>query len=217
MLQTDWNFPNAQPDPVQAAAAMQKNLQAQAKQWIDSAWFRPTPQVAAQPQGQGQNYNQNRNYSQGALSRFNSNVPRSLIGSESGGNWFAYNDEIGHGGAKGHDGILQFGEARLTDAKRAGIIPANMTRQQFRQNIDAQIAVSNWHFDDIDKNIRARGFDGYVGQTIGGVPITWDGMRSMAHLGGFGGLSRFLTSGGQYNPSDSFGTSLAAYGKRHQG
>lgn len=147
---------------------------------------------------------------------FADNVPRSLIGTESGGNWAAQNGEVGAGGKAGHYGILQFGNARLEDAKRAGAIPVNMTPQQFMASPDAQVAAANWHFSDIDRRIVAQGYDRYVGQTVGGVPITMDGMRSMAHLGGFGGLSKFISSGGGYNPADSFGTSLAAYGKTHQ-
>ena len=91
-----------------------------------------------------------------------------------------------------------------------------MTPEQFKANPKAQVAVSNWHFNDIDNNIRKNGYDQMVGQSIGGVPISMDGMRAMAHLGGFGGLSKFITSGGTHNPADSFGTSLAAYGKRHR-
>lgn len=146
---------------------------------------------------------------------FNDNVPRSLIGTESGGNWGATNDEVGSGGVRGHDGILQFGAARLDDAKRAGVVPAGMTREQFKASKSAQIAAANWHFDDIDKRARKAGYDKLIGQDIGGVPISWNGMRSMAHLGGFGGLSQFISTGGKYNPADSFGTSLKKYGRTH--
>lgn len=151
---------------------------------------------------------------------FADNVPRSLIGTESGGNWSAYNNETGSGGMRGHAGILQFGQARFGEAKASGAIPSDMTFEAFGSGTPesraAQIAAANWHFADIDSRIKANGYDKYVGQNIGGVPITWDGMRSMAHLGGFGGMSSFLKSGGGYNPSDAYGTSLAAYGRTHQ-
>jgi len=143
------------------------------------------------------------------------NVPRSLIDTESGGNWMAANSEAGHGGKPGHFGFLQFGQSRLQDAQRAGVLPANYTPEQFKQNPGAQIAVANWHFDEIDQRIKDAGFDKYVGQSIGGVPINMNAMRAIAHLGGFGGLTRFINSGGQYNPADSFGTSLKDYGQRH--
>ena len=148
-----------------------------------------------------------------ATAGFASNVPRSLIKTESGGNWAADN-------GMGYHGILQFGEARLADARKAGVIPADMTLQAFGsdtpQGRAAQIATANWHFSDIDRRIAAAGFDKMLGQNIGGTPITMDGMRAMAHLGGFGGLSRFLKSGGLSNPADAFGTSLASYAATHQ-
>lgn len=150
------------------------------------------------------------------LDGFNSNVPRSLIGTESGGNWQAGNDVMGAGGVRGHHGILQFGDARLRDAKKAGIIPADMTTDQFKQSKAAQVATSNWHFDNIDGRIRKNGYDKMIGQNIGGVQMSWNGMRSMAHLGGFGGLSRFIQTQGKHNPADKFGTSLSAYGKKHR-
>ena len=147
---------------------------------------------------------------------FASNVPRSLIGSESSGDWRASNNEKGSSNREGHYGILQFGLDRLDDAKKAGIIPQDMTPEQFMDSEKAQISTSNWHFNDIDKRIRKRGFDKLIGQKIGGTPVSWDGMRSMAHLGGFGGLSNFINSGGKSNPSDTYGTSLSDYGKQHQ-
>ena len=145
---------------------------------------------------------------------FADNVPRSLINTESGGNWGARNNEAGSGGS-GHFGILQFGHGRLADAKKAGVIPADMTPEQFIQSREAQVKTANWHFSDIDNRIRANGYDQLVGQIIGGTPITMDGMRAMAHLGGFGGLSKFIRSGGSHNPADAYGTSLAHYGKTH--
>lgn len=148
-----------------------------------------------------------------ASAGFADNVPRSLIGTESGGRWDAYNDVKGSGGI-GHDGILQFSQGRRAEAVAAGVIP-QMTREEFRANKQAQVAAANWHFNDIDNRIRKAGFDRYVGQTINGTPVSWDGMRSMAHLGGFGGLSSFIRSGGAHNPADAYGTSLSAYGTTH--
>lgn len=143
------------------------------------------------------------------------NVPRSLIQTESGGRWDAQNNETGSSGRAGHFGLVQFGQDRLDDARRAGIIPQDMTPQQFMADQKAQVAATNWHFSDIDNRIKSAGYDGLIGQTIGGTPITMNGMRAMAHLGGFGGLSKFINTGGRYNPSDSFKTSLSAYGQKH--
>ena len=139
------------------------------------------------------------------------NFPASLIQSESGGNWNALNSE-------GYGGRLQFGEARLADAARAGIIPAGMTGAQFsRLSPEQQQAVENWHFADIDSQAERMGLNRFLGQNIGGTQVTQDGIRAMAHLGGIGGAKRFLESGGQHNPADSNGTSLAKYLAQHGG
>lgn len=149
---------------------------------------------------------------------FDSAMPESLIGTESGGNFNALNNEVGAGGVRGHGGRGQFGHARLQDAAKAGIIPAGTTPQQFSQMPpETQVAVENWHFADIDKAIEQNGLSDLIGQQIGGVTVTRDGLRAVAHLGGVGGMKRFAESGGAYNPSDSFGTSLMDYLGTHQG
>jgi hypothetical protein len=143
--------------------------------------------------------------------------PDSLVRTESGGNWNALNNEVGAGGTRGHGGRLQFGQARLADAARAGVIP-QMTPQQFAQaSPQVQQAAENWHFSDIDKAIDSSGAAEMIGQSIGGVPVTRDGLRAVAHLGGAGGMQKFVQSGGEYNPSDSFGTSLMDYLGTHGG
>jgi len=143
--------------------------------------------------------------------------PASLIQTESGGNWNALNNEVGAGGARGHGGRLQFGTARLADAAKAGVIPAMTPRQFAQQPPEVQSQVENWHFSDIDQQTMQRGLDQFLGQEVGGIPITQDAVRAMAHLGGIGGAEKFLTSGGKYDPSDSFGTSLSEYARTHGG
>jgi len=140
-------------------------------------------------------------------------MPASLIRTESGGNFGALNNEMGANGVRGHGGRGQFGYARLQDAAAAGLIPAGTTPQQFAQmSPEQQIAVENWHFGEIDKAIDATGA---IGSTINGVPVTRDGLRAVAHLGGVGGMRRYIATNGQYNPSDSFGTSLSDYAATH--
>lgn len=141
----------------------------------------------------------------------------SLIQNESGGNWQARNNEIGAGGQAGHFGRMQFGRARLQDAMRAGVLPPGTTPEQFMASPQLQLAVEAWHFADIDRQAQRLGLTRFIGQEIGGVLVTPDAIRSMAHLGGIGGAARFLETGGRYNPSDSFGTSLRDYGQRHGG
>ena len=139
------------------------------------------------------------------------NFPASLIASESGGNWNALNSE-------GYGGRLQFGQDRLADAARAGVIPMGLTGADFsRMSPEEQMAVEQWHFADIDRQAQAMGLYDYLGQNIGGVTITPDAIRGMAHLGGIGGAAKFIKSGGAYNPSDSNGTSLRDYGIAHGG
>ena len=127
-----------------------------------------------------------------------------LIDRESGGNFGARNKQ-------GYVGRAQFGEARLADAKRAGVIPAEATAEDFRLNPDMQKAAESWHFDDINKFIDSTGLASLEGKVINGVPITREGMVNVAHLGGKGGLQKFISSGGRYNPADANGTRLSDY------
>ncbi len=149
------------------------------------------------------------------VSRGTAEPAASLISSESGGNWQAQNNAMGAGGKPGHFGRLQFGQARLQDAMNAGAIPAGTTPQQFMANPDLQRAAEAWHFADIDKAIQSGPAAAMIGKTINGVPVTQEGLRAVAHLGGTGGMNKFIQSGGQYNPADANGTTLLAYLQRH--
>lgn len=140
-----------------------------------------------------------------------SRAPAHLIGNESGGNFQATNEAVGSGGVKGHDGRVQAGAARITDAKRAGVLPPNMTRQEFRDSPELQVAFENWHFGDIDNNIEKNGYEKYIGTKINGVTVTHAGMVDVQHLGGATGLKDFLESGGRADPKDENGTSLTDY------
>lgn len=138
-----------------------------------------------------------------------------LYTSESGGNYQAKNDVVGSGGKKGHFGALQFGHDRLTDAKRAGVIPADMTPEQFRNSDEkVQDAVADWHFADIDKQAARMGLDQAFGTVIKGVVISPESIRGMAHLGGMGGVRDFIRTNGEKDPADANGTRLSTYGKR---
>lgn len=158
---------------------------------------------------------------QGEENAFTSGLaPASLVRTESGGNFAARNDAEGAGG-NGHFGRVQFGRARFAEAQAAGAVPEGMTIEAFGQDTPesraAQIQAEQWHFEDIQNRINSAGLDQYIGQTIGGVEITRDGMVAMAHLGGFGGLRQFLETGGRYNPADDNGTSLSDYARTHAG
>jgi hypothetical protein len=132
-----------------------------------------------------------------------------LAGRESGNSYTASNNEVGSSGKRGHYGRIQFGHDRLLDAKRAGVIPMDMTPEQFMADTEAQRRAELWHIEDIDKHIQKNGYldRGY----------SLDGLRAVAHLGGIGGLDKFVATGGAYNPSDSFGTSLSNYYNKFAG
>jgi hypothetical protein len=131
-------------------------------------------------------------------------LPPFLVQAESGGNTQADN-------SLGYVGRGQFGEDRLTDAKRAGVIPPDLTLEQFKNDPGVQKAVEAWHVSDVNTFIKDRGLGAFVGKEINGVPVTEQGLLAVAHLGGKGGMEKFLKSGGRYNPSDANGTSLMDY------
>lgn len=144
-------------------------------------------------------------------------APPGLLHNESGGRLTAYNDEVGAGGVRGHGGRAQMGAARLQDAARAGVIPEMSPAEYAKQPEAVQSKVEAWHFNDLARQFNALGLDRYYGQDVGGVKVTPNALLSMAHLGGVGGVQKFLSSGGSYNPSDAFGTSLRDYGQRFGG
>jgi hypothetical protein len=143
-----------------------------------------------------------------------SNAMESLILNESGGRWDAKNSVPGAGG-KGHFGRLQFSRGRMKDYSNA--TGESFTPEQFLKDPALQQRVEQWHFGDIDNFVKSQGLDRFVGQVVGGVPMTVDAFRAIAHLGGNEGLEKFLTSGGAYNPADANGTRLSDYAARHGG
>ena len=111
------------------------------------------------------------------------------------------NAEITIADGRRYVGSLQFGDARLQDYKKA--TGSSFTQDEFKANSALQDKVAAWHIADIDKTIDGLGIntDGY----------DRDGLRAVAHLGGKGGMKKFVRSNGEYNPSDELGTSLQDY------
>lgn len=137
-------------------------------------------------------------------------VVTSLFGTESGGDFNAANDE-------GYVGRGQFGQDRLDDFTRANGAP-RINIETFRSNPKLQKAVEDWHFNDIEDFIDDNQLiERYEGKTIKGVKITRSGMIAMAHLGGKGGMLKFLKSDGEFDPADSNKTSLSKYARIHGG
>lgn len=98
-------------------------------------------------------------------------------------------------------GAGQFGEDRLKDYMKAN--KTEFTQEQFRKDPGLQKEVMKWHISDIDKSIDKLGDKASK--------YSRDGLRAVAHLGGTGGMLKYVTSGGKYNPKDEFGTSLSKY------
>ena len=131
--------------------------------------------------------------------------------------------------AGGYAGAYQFGAASLLDAglykpAQGEDVKANswqgqitipgfppMTEPQFAANPQAQDAAFKITGQRNLSLAQQNGLTNYIGQNIGGVPITPATLIAGAHFGGLEGVSRFVASGGKYNPSDSNGTSLANY------
>ena len=104
-------------------------------------------------------------------------------------------------------GSLQFGAARLADYKSA--TGKRFTQDEFKADEGLQDEVAQWHIADLDEAIDA------LGDTAKGYDR--DGLRSVAHLGGKGGMRKWVKSGGQYNPADELGTSLQDYYDKFSG
>lgn len=115
--------------------------------------------------------------------------------------------------SEGFVGKFQFGQPRLDDFNRANGTTFNT--DQLQANPQLQDAVQNWHVSDIDSFVSQKGLDKFVGGKLAnGATLSQNSLRAIAHLGGKGGLQKFLESGGEYNPVDSNGTSLLDYASK---
>lgn len=138
----------------------------------------------------------------------------------------------------GYAGLFQLGEAA---AAVAGLydpgapVTADDTRNRWRGTFHipgypevrtigdfldtpaAQQAAFRMHLAYLDSEIQRRGLDRQIGLYVAGVPITWDGLRAMMHLGGPDGTERFIATGGAYDPADDNGMRISDYGRRFAG
>ena len=148
----------------------------------------------------------------------------SLITTEArGGNAFSWNSRNYVDGSDGvvggelvttgHYGRLQFGPARLQEAQEAGVMPPDMTVEEFLKSPETQVAVENWHLTDHIATIQRKGWDSLIGTRVNGTLVTMSGMLAGAHLGGIGSLGRYLKGGG--NSRDANGTSIGKYMRLH--
>lgn len=89
--------------------------------------------------------------------------------------------------------------------------PGVRTLADFRENPEAQRAAFLQSTSFYDGQIVKNGLDAYIGKTVGGVPITREGIYSMMHLGGVQGATSALKRG--TNAADANGSSVLSYAK----
>jgi hypothetical protein len=134
---------------------------------------------------------------------------------ESGNNYQAINPN-------GYLGKYQFGPQALQDLGYVVSTPNNVFGKYQFTGKDSiwsphdllfspatqEKIVSEW-ITLLWNRITSLGLDRFVGQLYAGIEITPSGLIAAAHLGGVGGLKRFLEQG--VNPSDNLGTSISSY------
>jgi hypothetical protein len=78
------------------------------------------------------------------------------------------------------------------------------------KSLQLQVEAENWWIGKIKGHITDKGLDRYEGQMIDGVYVIHNGMINAAHLAGPDNLSKWLESGGKFNPDDGH-TSIRDY------
>jgi hypothetical protein len=171
-------------DPVDAVGYTPAKATVSFRDEVGDEWLRATAQPITTPHA--------------VPSKGNDNFLERLTQSESSGDSKA---EITIKDGRKFSGKLQFGEARLQDYRAA--TGKTFTQDQFKADEALQDDVGAWHIADIDKAIDNLG-DAAKGYSR-------NGLRSVAHLGGKGGMAKFVKSSGKHNPADELGTSLQDY------
>jgi hypothetical protein len=106
---------------------------------------------------------------------------------------------------KKYTGLGQFGEARLTDYKKA--TGEKFSTDAFKNSRKLQMKVLKWHISDIDKQIELLGKE----EGVDIKKFDRDGLRAVAHLGGLTGMREFVRTDMKYNKKDKNDTSLKDY------
>jgi hypothetical protein len=99
-----------------------------------------------------------------------------------------------------YGGLIQIGEARLTDFNKATKSTVEMADILTSDSI--QRDVINWHLGDLEKKAKV-----LARET--GMDVT--GLVAVGHLGGPTGMYKFAKSKGTYHKQDELGTSLMDY------
>lgn len=84
------------------------------------------------------------------------------------------------------------------------------SKEEFLNSPQAQEAAMKDMVAMSDRIIKSYGLDKYIGQTIDGIPITWNGLRASAQLAGHGGLRQALRKG-DLSFADGYGTTIRKY------
>lgn len=110
----------------------------------------------------------------------------------------------------GYIGKYQFGRAALKEVGYSDVTTLRFKKDPsiFPEEAqdDAVIKLMKINRSRLEKLIIQ-----WEGKTINGIKITESGLLAAAHLAGAGGVKRFLKSGGNYNPTDGYGTRLTKY------
>ena len=136
------------------------------------------------------------------------NITSALIASESSGNPRA--EYVADDGSR-YSGALQIGAMRLADANAA--LGTNYSQDDLINDQGIQNVVNEWHMRDL-----ARQVDAFM-EELGDEADNWsrNSLIAASHIGGVGGMKRYVRSGGEYDPQDALGTSISDYARRFAG
>ena len=127
--------------------------------------------------------------------------------------------------SQGYSGQFQFGAARLNDLglyqpAQGENLKANTFQGQF--NIPGFPGVqtygdflANGPAQRAAMHVQAADIENTIANTPGASQFNTNGLIAVAHLGGVGGMQKFVQTGGAYNPADSNGTHLSDYYSRY--
>lgn len=131
---------------------------------------------------------------------------KALAESESSNNPNIYNKY-------GYIGLYQFGKSALSATGYGHVTFEKFKNDQSiftkEEQYDAMIKLTK-----LNKRVLNRYIREYSGKVVNGVLITEAGLLAGAHIGGAGGVIKFLKSNGEINPSDANGTTIKHYIER---
>ncbi|MDO8911433.1 MAG: type I secretion C-terminal target domain-containing protein [Phenylobacterium sp.] len=90
-------------------------------------------------------------------------------------------------------------------------------KSSFLSSPAAQDAATQAWFSKVNDDVTALGLKSYIGQWIGGGPITESGLVAGGHLVGVWALKSFLESGGRIDTPDGYNTPVSEYVRRFGG